>query len=97
MNERKPLAGGDIGKVDPASVQIFTFDAHGLIPCGNPRPRHPMPRRLAIRSIAAVRADRRAELRGGCPAESADRRAVSPRRWREAWLSLGLESGSAEL
>jgi hypothetical protein len=30
MNRGKPLAGGDIRKLDSSRVQLFTLDAHGL-------------------------------------------------------------------
>ncbi len=34
MDRRKSFSGRDLGKIDPARIQIFALDAHGLIPCG---------------------------------------------------------------
>src|SRR5712691_8175608 len=55
MNERQPLAGDDIAKVDPARIPVLALDAHGFIPCGSPRSRHSI-RRLRAPSTGSGQA-----------------------------------------
>ena len=54
MDERESLAGGNIAKVDSASVLIFTLDAHELILSDSRQSRRSMPSPRAIRSIFAT-------------------------------------------
>ena len=79
MNERKPLAGRNIGKVDPARIRIFAFDAQASCSVAIHDidvPRYAFPPSKAYRPIIvdaqaiAGRDDPRAKLRDECPADA---------------------------